>query len=287
MWALTSLIFWMWLILFACYGKDTSIRAPPPEPDIIFGSTIKHSHLGRPTDPILLKSDHFPTYHLASVVDDHEMNITHVLRGEVSASFHTVFVFLWLLAMSHLRSPSLFDEQNRALILLLYNLTYTEIGMDSLAFPSSWHLCVPSPQASNIRSSPPPSQPGWLQNVQASWWRICERLYRKCTMPLALFKDSLFSVRIHYTFIEEGVGARSSRELVGPCRVGFQTSLRLLFYKHNTKRENSFINWLCLKTWRRLFVAWSNKASQCRPYHRYEALLSITTSKKKNRNYKY
>lgn len=25
-----------------------------------------------------------PTYHLASVVDDHEMEITHVLRGEVS-----------------------------------------------------------------------------------------------------------------------------------------------------------------------------------------------------------
>jgi glutamyl-tRNA synthetase len=29
----------------------------------------------------LLKSDGYPTYHLASVVDDHEMNITHVLRG--------------------------------------------------------------------------------------------------------------------------------------------------------------------------------------------------------------
>lgn len=28
----------------------------------------------------------FPTYHLASVVDDHEMKITHVIRGEVSVS---------------------------------------------------------------------------------------------------------------------------------------------------------------------------------------------------------
>ena len=36
-----------------------------------------------PTDPILLKSDLYPTYHLASVVDDSEMGITHVLRGEV------------------------------------------------------------------------------------------------------------------------------------------------------------------------------------------------------------
>lgn len=28
-----------------------------------------------------MKSDGFPTYHLANVVDDHDMEITHVLRG--------------------------------------------------------------------------------------------------------------------------------------------------------------------------------------------------------------
>jgi glutamyl-tRNA synthetase len=33
-------------------------------------------------DQILMKSDGFPTYHLANVVDDHLMNITHVMRGE-------------------------------------------------------------------------------------------------------------------------------------------------------------------------------------------------------------
>lgn len=33
-------------------------------------------------DQVLLKSDGFPTYHLAGVVDDHLMNITHVIRGE-------------------------------------------------------------------------------------------------------------------------------------------------------------------------------------------------------------
>jgi glutamyl-tRNA synthetase len=33
-------------------------------------------------DFVILKSDGFPTYHLASVVDDHLMKITHVLRGE-------------------------------------------------------------------------------------------------------------------------------------------------------------------------------------------------------------
>jgi glutamyl-tRNA synthetase len=38
-------------------------------------------------DPILLKSDGFPTYHLANVVDDHEMKITHVVRGAVCIYF--------------------------------------------------------------------------------------------------------------------------------------------------------------------------------------------------------
>lgn len=33
-------------------------------------------------DQILLKSDGFPTYHLANVVDDHLMEITHVIRGD-------------------------------------------------------------------------------------------------------------------------------------------------------------------------------------------------------------
>lgn len=33
-------------------------------------------------DQVLLKSDGFPTYHLANVVDDHLMKITHVIRGD-------------------------------------------------------------------------------------------------------------------------------------------------------------------------------------------------------------
>ncbi|MFZ4620196.1 MAG: glutamate--tRNA ligase, partial [Bacteroidota bacterium] len=33
-------------------------------------------------DQVLLKSDGFPTYHLAVVVDDHTMDISHVIRGE-------------------------------------------------------------------------------------------------------------------------------------------------------------------------------------------------------------
>ncbi len=33
-------------------------------------------------DPVLLKTDGFPTYHLATVVDDHDMQISHVLRAD-------------------------------------------------------------------------------------------------------------------------------------------------------------------------------------------------------------
>lgn len=54
-------------------------RTTPP--DLVFG-TVRDAHASLPTDPVLLKSDLYPTYHLASVVDDHEMGITHVLRGE-------------------------------------------------------------------------------------------------------------------------------------------------------------------------------------------------------------
>ena len=36
----------------------------------------------RPDDQVLLKTDGFPTYHLAVVVDDGLMGITHVVRGE-------------------------------------------------------------------------------------------------------------------------------------------------------------------------------------------------------------
>ncbi|CAK5269221.1 unnamed protein product [Mycena citricolor] len=52
-----------------------------PMTDLVFGH-LKDAHGSLATDPILLKSDGYPTYHLANVVDDHEMTITHVLRGE-------------------------------------------------------------------------------------------------------------------------------------------------------------------------------------------------------------
>ncbi|MFA6159920.1 MAG: glutamate--tRNA ligase [Parcubacteria group bacterium] len=48
--------------------------------DVIRGRVKFNTNLV--TDQILLKSDGFPTYHLASIIDDHDMQITHVIRGE-------------------------------------------------------------------------------------------------------------------------------------------------------------------------------------------------------------
>jgi len=57
----------------------------PDDPVIVFDDIIR----GRVEiaseqldDQVLLKSDGYPTYHLANVVDDHLMGITHVIRGE-------------------------------------------------------------------------------------------------------------------------------------------------------------------------------------------------------------
>ncbi|MDR1900444.1 MAG: glutamate--tRNA ligase [Treponema sp.] len=46
-------------------------------------------------DPVLLKSDGFPTYHLANVVDDHLMGISHVLRAQEWLSSTPLHVILY------------------------------------------------------------------------------------------------------------------------------------------------------------------------------------------------
>jgi glutamyl-tRNA synthetase len=66
-------------------GENYIIRFKMPRE----GTTTAHDHLRgdiitenkQLNDYVLLKTDGLPTYHLAVVVDDHEMNITHVLRG--------------------------------------------------------------------------------------------------------------------------------------------------------------------------------------------------------------
>jgi glutamyl-tRNA synthetase len=67
-------------------GEAHVVRLAMPEadsmtvPDLLRGEV----RFERPQmdDQVLLKSDGFPTYHLANVVDDHLMEITHVVRAE-------------------------------------------------------------------------------------------------------------------------------------------------------------------------------------------------------------
>ena len=67
-------------------GADYVIRFKTPESETLHlqdiirgGMQIDSSVLD---DKVLFKSDGMPTYHLANVVDDHLMKITHVIRGE-------------------------------------------------------------------------------------------------------------------------------------------------------------------------------------------------------------
>ncbi|MFJ6132376.1 glutamate--tRNA ligase [Janibacter terrae] len=68
--------------------------APTTFEDVIRGTVSAP----RPDDQVILKADGFPTYHLAVVVDDHEMGITHVVRGEewISSTPKHVLLYRWL-----------------------------------------------------------------------------------------------------------------------------------------------------------------------------------------------
>jgi glutamyl-tRNA synthetase len=62
------------------------IQESRPYDDLIFGK-VKSKNTGGFSDTanaIILKSNGGATYHLANVVDDHLMKITHVIRGTVS-----------------------------------------------------------------------------------------------------------------------------------------------------------------------------------------------------------
>jgi glutamyl-tRNA synthetase len=57
----------------------------PAKGEVRFQDSIRdwvHVHTSSIDDKVLMKSDGMPTYHLANVVDDHIMEITHVIRGE-------------------------------------------------------------------------------------------------------------------------------------------------------------------------------------------------------------
>ena len=66
-------------------GESSVVRMKVPDGQTVFEDVIRGTLKFENQDiddQVILKSDGFPTYHLAVVVDDHLMNITHVLRGE-------------------------------------------------------------------------------------------------------------------------------------------------------------------------------------------------------------
>jgi glutamyl-tRNA synthetase len=96
-----------------CVGKSEAERAAlpgfsatpvvrmlvPDEPPLSFVDLIRGEvSAPRPDDQVILKGDGFPTYHLAVVVDDHLMGITHVVRGEewISSTPKHLLLFDWL-----------------------------------------------------------------------------------------------------------------------------------------------------------------------------------------------
>jgi glutamyl-tRNA synthetase len=61
--------------------------------DLIRGEVVFNTD--QVDDKVLLKADGMPTYHLAVVVDDYEMQITHAFRGEEWLPSSPVHVLLW------------------------------------------------------------------------------------------------------------------------------------------------------------------------------------------------
>ncbi len=67
-------------------GEDYVIRFKSPQDETLTLNDIIRGEISIDTnildDKVLFKSDGMPTYHLANIVDDHLMEITHVIRGE-------------------------------------------------------------------------------------------------------------------------------------------------------------------------------------------------------------
>ncbi len=104
-------------------GKPFVIRQNIPNEgsttfhDELYGDiTVNNSELD---DMILIKSDGYPTYNFANVVDDHTMNITHVVRGNEYLSSSPKYVrlydaFGWQVPV-YIHLPLITDETHKKL----------------------------------------------------------------------------------------------------------------------------------------------------------------------------
>ena len=66
-------------------NQEYHVRLKVPNDELIIQDAIRGEikfDLSLMEDPVILKTDKFPTYHLANVIDDYDMQISHVIRGE-------------------------------------------------------------------------------------------------------------------------------------------------------------------------------------------------------------
>ncbi|MDP4821923.1 MAG: glutamate--tRNA ligase [Saprospiraceae bacterium] len=80
-------------------GHPWTVRLKVPADEVVVVEDLIRGAVAFQTneldDKVLLKSDGMPTYHLANIVDDHLMKITHVIRGEewLSSTGHHVLLY--------------------------------------------------------------------------------------------------------------------------------------------------------------------------------------------------
>lgn len=85
--------------------------------DELYGDiTVSNEELD---DMILIKSDGFPTYNFANVVDDHLMNITHVVRGNEylssSPKYNRLYAAFGWEVPTYIHCPLITDEEHKKL----------------------------------------------------------------------------------------------------------------------------------------------------------------------------
>ena len=82
-------------------GKGIIRLKMPTNEDVSFVDLVREKvtfNTDQLDDKVILKADGMPTYHLANIVDDHLMEITHVIRGEewLSSTAHHVLMYRFL-----------------------------------------------------------------------------------------------------------------------------------------------------------------------------------------------
>ncbi len=80
-------------------GEEYVVRLKMPKNQDLNFDDLVRGHISINSrdvdDQVLLKSDGFPTYHMAVVVDDHLMGVTHIVRGEEWISSTPKHIYLY------------------------------------------------------------------------------------------------------------------------------------------------------------------------------------------------